>query len=54
MGTATFVEVILAILLPPVGVFLRYGLGVEFWICLLLTILGYLPGIIYALYVLVA
>ncbi|CAM8927355.1 unnamed protein product [Rhodiola kirilowii] len=54
MGTATFVEVILAILLPPVGVFLRYGIGVEFWICLLLTILGYLPGIIYALYVLVA
>uniref|UniRef100_A0A7N0TTL9 Uncharacterized protein n=1 Tax=Kalanchoe fedtschenkoi TaxID=63787 RepID=A0A7N0TTL9_KALFE len=54
MGTATFVEVILAILLPPVGVLLRYGLGVQFWICLLLTILGYLPGIIYALYVLVA
>jgi uncharacterized membrane protein YqaE (UPF0057 family) len=27
---------------------------VEFWICLLLTILGYIPGIIYAVYVLVA
>ncbi|KAI4994729.1 hypothetical protein ZWY2020_034370, partial [Hordeum vulgare] len=26
---------------------------VEFWICLLLTILGYIPGIIYAVYVLV-
>jgi uncharacterized membrane protein YqaE (UPF0057 family) len=24
----------------------------EFWICLLLTILGYIPGIIYALCVL--
>jgi uncharacterized membrane protein YqaE (UPF0057 family) len=24
----------------------------EFWICLLLTILGYIPGIIYAVYVL--
>ncbi|KAG2552726.1 low temperature-induced protein lt101.2-like [Panicum virgatum] len=54
MGTATFVEVLLAILLPPVGVFLRYGCGVEFWLDLLLTILGYIPGIIYALYVLVA
>ncbi|KAK1409544.1 hypothetical protein QVD17_36070 [Tagetes erecta] len=53
MGTETFVEIILAILLPPVGVFLRYGCGMEFWICLLLTILGYLPGIIYAIYVLV-
>ncbi|XP_018823427.1 low temperature-induced protein lt101.2-like [Juglans microcarpa x Juglans regia] len=53
MGSETFVEVILAILLPPVGVFLRYGCEVEFWIDLLLTILGYIPGIIYALYVLV-
>jgi uncharacterized membrane protein YqaE (UPF0057 family) len=26
------------------------GLQVEFWLCLLLTILGYLPGIIYAIY----
>ncbi|XP_023639589.1 uncharacterized protein LOC111830941 [Capsella rubella] len=53
MGSETFLEIILAILLPPVGVFLRYGCGVEFWICLLLTILGYIPGIIYAIYVLV-
>ncbi|KAF7042212.1 hypothetical protein CFC21_062013 [Triticum aestivum] len=54
MASATFIEVILAIILPPVGVFLRYGLAVEFWICLLLTLLGYIPGIIYAVYVLVA
>ncbi|CAF1703503.1 hypothetical protein F2Q70_00009656 [Brassica cretica] len=52
MGTATFIDILLAILLPPLGVFLRYGCGVEFWICLVLTLLGYLPGIIYALYVL--
>ncbi|XP_073127760.1 low temperature-induced protein lt101.2 [Henckelia pumila] len=54
MGSATFVEVLLAIFLPPLGVFLRFGCGMEFWICLLLTILGYIPGILYALYVLVA
>ncbi|KAK2993723.1 hypothetical protein RJ640_003722 [Escallonia rubra] len=52
MGSETFLEVVLAILLPPVGVFLRYGCGVEFWICLLLTLLGYIPGIIYAIYML--
>uniref|UniRef100_A0A9I9EAU5 Uncharacterized protein n=1 Tax=Cucumis melo TaxID=3656 RepID=A0A9I9EAU5_CUCME len=28
MGSATFVEVLLAIFIPPVGVFLRYGIGV--------------------------
>jgi hypothetical protein len=29
MASATFVEVLLAIFLPPVGVFLRYGCGVS-------------------------
>ncbi|PIA60635.1 hypothetical protein AQUCO_00300266v1 [Aquilegia coerulea] len=51
MGSATFLEIILAIILPPLGVFLRYECKTEFWICLLLTIFGYLPGIIYAVYV---
>ncbi|KAL5717166.1 Hydrophobic protein rci2a [Ranunculus cassubicifolius] len=51
MGAATVLEIILAIILPPLGVFLRFGCGSEFWICLLLTLLGYIPGIIYALYV---
>ncbi|GAQ85971.1 hydrophobic protein [Klebsormidium nitens] len=51
--TATCCEIILAILLPPLGVFFRYACGIEFWICLLLTILGYIPGILYAIYVIV-
>ncbi|MCO5579442.1 hypothetical protein L7F22_033297 [Adiantum nelumboides] len=53
MVMATCCEIILAIILPPLGVFFRYGCASEFWICLLLTILGYIPGIIYALCVLV-
>ncbi|KAH9654359.1 Low temperature and salt responsive protein family [Citrus sinensis] len=49
-----FCEILLAVLLPPVGVCLRHGCcSVEFCICLLLTILGYVPGIIYALYAIV-
>lgn len=44
-------KIILAILLPPVGVFMEVGLTVHFWINILLTILGYVPGIIHALYV---
>ncbi|BBM98707.1 hypothetical protein MPTK1_1g15610 [Marchantia polymorpha subsp. ruderalis] len=51
--SGSFIDVLLAILLPPLGVFLAFGCASEFWICLLLTILGYIPGIIYALYVLV-
>ncbi|KAJ7977798.1 Hydrophobic protein like [Quillaja saponaria] len=49
-GTANFLDIVLAIILPPLGVFLKFGCEVEFWICLLLTLLGYLPGIIYAVY----
>jgi len=49
-GTANCLDILIAILLPPLGVFLKYGCGHEFWICLLLTFLGYIPGIIYAVY----
>ena len=45
------VKVILAIFLPPVGVFLEVGLTTHFWINLILTLLGYIPGIIHALWV---
>lgn len=44
-------KVIFAIILPPLGVFLEVGIGEDFWINILLTILGYIPGIIHALYV---
>ncbi|KAA1474915.1 UPF0057-domain-containing protein [Dentipellis sp. KUC8613] len=40
-----------AILLPPVGVFLERGCGADLLINILLTILGYIPGIIHALYI---
>lgn len=45
------IRVIVAIILPPLGVFLEVGLGKHFWINLLLTLLGYLPGIVHALWV---
>jgi uncharacterized membrane protein YqaE (UPF0057 family) len=44
-------KIIFAILLPPVGVFLEVGLKGHFWLNILLTLLGYIPGIIHALYV---
>ncbi|PWN21622.1 UPF0057-domain-containing protein [Microstroma glucosiphilum] len=40
-----------AIFVPPLGVFLEVGCGASFWINILLTILGYIPGIIHAIYV---
>ncbi len=44
-------RIIIAILLPPLGVFLQVGIGGHFWLNILLTILGYVPGIIHAVYV---
>lgn len=45
------VRVLLAIFLPPLGVFLQVGLGLQFWLNILLTLLGYIPGIIHAVWV---
>lgn len=49
-STDTLLLVILAILLPPLAVYLHEGeVNSRFWISILLTILFWLPGIIYAL-----
>ncbi|CAO1665713.1 MULTISPECIES: YqaE/Pmp3 family membrane protein [Salinicola] len=45
------IRIIFAILLPPVGVFLQVGLGLQFWINVVLTLLGYIPGIIHAIWI---
>jgi uncharacterized membrane protein YqaE (UPF0057 family) len=45
------IRLILSILLPPLGVFLQVGLGLHFWLNILLTLCGYLPGIIHAVWI---
>jgi len=44
-------RIIIAILLPPLGVFLQVGIGKHFWINIVLTLLGYIPGIVHAVYI---
>jgi len=46
-----FIKVLCAIFIPPLGVFLHVGIGVAFWINLILTLLFFLPGMIHALWV---
>ena len=49
-STNTLLLVILAILLPPLAVYLHDGvINSHFWISLILTLLFWLPGVIYAL-----
>ncbi len=45
------IKIIFAILLPPLGVFMEVGATKHFWLNVLLTLLGFVPGIIHALYV---
>lgn len=44
-------RIFIAILLPPLGVFLQEGFGKHFWINIVLTIFGYIPGIVHAVWI---
>ena len=50
-GKLDFLRVIAAWFLPPLGVFLQVGLGLHFWINLVLTLLFVVPGSLHALWV---
>jgi len=41
--------IVCAVLLPPLGVWLAEGIGAIFLISLVLTCLGYIPGMIFSL-----
>ena len=44
-------RILLAVLLPPLGVLAEVGFSKQFWLNVLLTLLGFLPGIIHAVYI---
>ena len=46
-----FIRILFSVLLPPLGVFLQVGIGGAFWLNILLTLLGYLPGVIQAVWI---
>ena len=47
------IKILLAIFLPPVAAFIQVGFGAHFWLNILLTLLGGLPGMIHALWLVV-
>ncbi|WP_040279136.1 YqaE/Pmp3 family membrane protein [Psychroserpens damuponensis] len=47
----SLLTIILSVLLPPVAVFLEHGVGKNLLINILLTILGWVPGVIHAIIV---
>lgn len=44
-------KIFFSIILPPLGVFCERGCGADLLINIALTILGYIPGIIHAIYI---
>lgn len=47
----SLLRIVAAIVVPPLGVFLARGITGAFWISCLLTLLGWLPGALFALYI---
>jgi uncharacterized membrane protein YqaE (UPF0057 family) len=46
------VRILCAILLPPLAVYLTDGIGRQFWLNLVLTLLGFFPGMVHAIWLL--
>jgi uncharacterized membrane protein YqaE (UPF0057 family) len=46
-------KIVLAIFLPPVAAFLQVGIGLHFWLNILLTIFFWVPGQVHAIWLIV-
>jgi uncharacterized membrane protein YqaE (UPF0057 family) len=44
-------RIVASVIIPPVGVFLKVGLGLHFWLNILLTLAGYIPGLVHDLWI---
>ena len=47
------INIIIALLLPPLAVFLKSGAGKDLLINILLCLLFFVPGVLHALYVVI-
>ncbi len=45
------IKILLAVILPPLGVLIEVGFTKHFIINVLLTLLGFVPGVIHAVYI---
>lgn len=51
MDAKDIIILIITIFLPPLGVALKVGFGFSFWLNLVLTLLGHIPGVVHGIYV---
>lgn len=50
-STDKLIKIIAAVILPPLAVAIHEGLSQQFWICLVLTVFFFLPGMVYAIWI---
>jgi uncharacterized membrane protein YqaE (UPF0057 family) len=43
-------RIVASVILPPLGAFLAVGLSAHFFLNILLTLLGHIPGVIHAVW----
>jgi uncharacterized membrane protein YqaE (UPF0057 family) len=48
-GRPSVLAIILAVILPPIGVWMVEGIGMIFLVSLILTCLAYVPGMVFSL-----
>ncbi len=49
---ALWLKILLTVLLPPLGAFFQVGISLHFFLNILLTLLGYFPGLIHGIWLL--
>lgn len=49
----SIVKILFALFLPPIGAFLQVGVSMHLFLNILLTLLGGLPGVVHALWLIV-
>ncbi len=47
----SYIRLLIAFILPPVAVYMQFGIGKYFWLNCLLTLLGFVPGMLHAVYI---
>ncbi len=50
-GCADGCRLVASVIIPPVGVFFKVGFSLPFWVNIVLTLLGYIPGLVHAVWV---
>jgi uncharacterized membrane protein YqaE (UPF0057 family) len=49
-----YIRLLVVFILPPVAMYMTFGANKYFWLNCLLTLLGFFPGLLHAMYIMAA